>query len=98
MENISQNANNIAQAELEKFRTKLLTSPRTEQLYHDIFVNVVWCDGHQESLRKPDYIFDDSSDCEERHQPNVLLSLSFTPLGRSSQYQHSILIRGVFLL
>ena len=67
MEHISRNVDNIVEAEMERFRTRLLTSPRTEQLYRDILINAVWSDGRQGSLREPDYIFGDSGDCEERH-------------------------------
>ena len=66
MESISQNVDNIAQNEMEKFRAKILTSPRTEQLYCDILISAIWSDGHQGSLKKPDYVFGDSSDCKER--------------------------------
>lgn len=67
MEHISRNMDNIIRDDMERFRTKLLTSPRTKQLYRDILINTVWSDGSPGSLRKSDYIFGDSSDCEERH-------------------------------
>ena len=52
---------------MEKFRAKLLTSLRTEQLYGDILISGVWSDENRGSLKKPDYIFVDNSDCKERH-------------------------------
>ena len=67
MENISCNVDNIVEFETERFRTRLLTSPRTKHLYWDILINTVWSDGRQGSLRKPDYIFGAGSDCEKRH-------------------------------
>lgn len=67
MEHISQNVDNIVQIEVEKFRARLMTYLRTEQLYCDILISGVWSDGRQGSLRKPDYVFSDSSDCEEHH-------------------------------
>lgn len=67
MEHISQNVENIFETEMERFRTKLLTSSRTEQLYRDILINATWSDKRQGSLRKLDYVFGDSNDCEEHH-------------------------------
>ena len=67
MEHISRNMDNIAQNKMEKFRAKLLTSPRTEQLYLDILISGVWSDGNLGSLKKPNYVFGDSSDCKEHH-------------------------------
>ncbi|XXG76758.1 hypothetical protein AAC387_Pa08g1047 [Persea americana] len=64
---ISRNVDNIVGAEMERFRAKLLTSPRTKQLYHNILISGVWSDRNQGSLKKPDYVFGDSSDCKERH-------------------------------
>lgn len=76
IENISHNMDNIAGVEIERFMTRLLTSPKIEQLYRDILINVVWSDGRQGSLKKPDYIFGDSSDFEERHS-TVHITFSF---------------------
>lgn len=67
MEHISRNVDNIVVVEMERYRAKLLASPKKEQLYRDLLENSIWSDGRQGSLKKPYYIFGDSGDCEERH-------------------------------